>query len=155
VTVISTETSGGGLPNFGVFSTEEIYTVYVDMRKEPTDTVPSWTFEYAVLRPETSRDVVKLPSANQQGLILPFPINKVQPALSAEIVRKHLRRLVIVYAVLNVDGKMEQIAVKSSPDSLLNEPVLTALGKWSFRPAELDGKTVPMKVLLGIPLSLP
>jgi hypothetical protein len=33
--------------------------------------------------------------------------------------------------------------------------VLNALSKWSFRPAQLDGQAVPVKVLIGIPLSLP
>ena len=39
--------------------------------------------------------------------------------------------------------------------SLRFEPVLNALAKWIFRPGELNGERVAVKVLLGIPLSLP
>jgi len=63
--------------------------------------------------------------------------------------------MVIVYAIINIEGKMEQMVVKDSPDARLNEPVLNALGKWVFRPAQRDGETVPAKVLLGIPVWAP
>jgi TonB family protein len=79
---------------------------------------------------------------------------KEQPVLPAEVVKKYLRRLVIVYAVLNADGKMEQMVIKESPDAQLNEPVLNALSKWSFRPAQFKGENVSVKVLLGFPLAL-
>ena len=62
--------------------------------------------------------------------------------------------MVIVYSIVNIDGKMEQMSVKETPDTLLNEPVLDALSKWVFRPGRLSGETVPMKLLLGIPLAL-
>jgi hypothetical protein len=63
--------------------------------------------------------------------------------------------MIIVFAVINIEGKMEQLSVKESPDTLLNKPVLSALSKWVFRPARLDGEPVRAKILLGIPLWLP
>ena len=74
--------------------------------------------------------------------------------MPAEVVRKFLRRLVIIYGVLNTDGKMEQMSVKQSPDAQLNEPVINALSKWMFRPAQFNGENVSVKVLLGFPLAL-
>jgi hypothetical protein len=154
--IVSTEGSGGGLPYFGVFSHEQIYTVYLDMRRTETDSAPSWTLEFAVLRGTAAQaDAAVNPSRSQEGLVLPFPAVKEQPALPAELVRRYLGRMVIVYAIINIEGKMEQMSVKDSPDALLNEPVLSALSKWVFRPAQLNGETVPAKVLLGIPLWLP
>ena len=44
---------------------------------------------------------------------------------------------------------------KETPDILLNELVLNALSKWAFRPAQLDGKPAAVKVLVGVPVSLP
>jgi hypothetical protein len=154
VTIISTENSGGGLPSLGIFSNEHIYTVYLDMRKSETDTAPSWTLEFAVSQSADTHGSEN-PGRVQQGLVLPFPVLKEHPALPAEVVRKYLRRMMIVYAVINVEGKMEQIAVKESPDPLLNEPLLGALSKWSFRPARVHGVPAPARVLLGIPLWLP
>ena len=87
--------------------------------------------------------------------MLPFPAVKEQPAIPAELVRRYERQMVIVYAIINIEGKMEQMVVKDSPDARLNEPVLNALGKWVFRPAQRDGETVPAKVLLGIPVWAP
>jgi hypothetical protein len=156
IMVVSTEHSGGGLPRFGVFSNEQIYTVFIDMRRTINDVAPSWTLEYAVLKgPATQTNSAAAPDRNLQGLVAPFPIVKEQPALPAELVRKYPRRQIIVYAVVNVEGKMEQIAVKDSPDPLLNEPVLNALRKWSFRPAKLGGENVAVKALMGIPLFSP
>ena len=164
VSIVTSGSTGGGLPSLGVFTNEQIYTAYLDMKWVSGATAPSWTFEYAVMQkpaaaagtPNTSprNGEVKLPTEKQQGLVLPFPMAKEQPVLPADIVRKYLRRLVIVYAVLNTDGKMEQMVVKQSPDAQLNEPVLTALSKWTFRPAQFNGENVSVKVLLGFPLSL-
>jgi hypothetical protein len=153
---VSTEGSGGGLPFFGVFSHEQIYTVYLDMRRTETDSAPSWTLEFAVSQETAAQaNAADSPGRSQQGLVLPFPAVKEQPVLPAELVRKYLGRMVIVYAIINIEGKMEQMSVKDSPDALLNEAVLSTLGKWVFRPAQLNGTPVPAKVLLGIPLWLP
>src|ERR1700739_297232 len=51
MTVTSTASSGGGLPDFGVFQNQKVYTVYLDMRVSDEDTTPSWTLQYAVLQP--------------------------------------------------------------------------------------------------------
>jgi hypothetical protein len=156
LTVISTEDSGGGLPPFGVFSQERIYTVFLDMKKTETDTIPRWTLEFAVIQEKPTQEGTSNGSSqNQQGIVLPYPMVKVQPTLPAELVRKYLKRSIIVYAVINIGGRMEQIAVKDSPDSLFIEPVISALSQWTFRPASLSGEPVAVKVLLGIPLWLP
>jgi len=47
------------------------------------------------------------------------------------------------------------MAVKQSPDGLLNPAALAALSKWLFRPAEINGSPAPVKILMGIPLALP
>ena len=156
LTIVSTEAAGGGLPQFGVFSNDQIYTVYLDMKRTITDAAPSWTFEYAILNAAAAPAIpLKSSGRTRQGLVLPFPLVKEQPALPAELVRKYPRGRIIVYAVINTDGKMQAAIVKESPDSLLNEPVLKALSNWTFRPAQLDGENVAMKVLMGIPLFLP
>ena len=154
ITVLSA--SGGGLPNLGVFSSEQVYTAFLDMRDDRNDRSPSWTVEYALLQPIPSQvNGASKRGRGEQGDVLPFPAIKEQPAMPAELVRRYPRQLVIVYAIINIEGKMEQMVVKDSPDARLNEPVLNALGKWVFRPAQRDGETVPAKVLLGIPVWAP
>ena len=155
ISIISTEDSGGGLPDFGVFEHAQIHTVFLDMRETEIDTAPSWTLEIAVLPGAASTRPNEDASRGQQGLVLPFPVVKERPALPAEVVRKYLQLMIIAYAIINVEGRMEQVSVKESPDPLLNEPILSALRKWVFRPARLNGEPVATKILLGIPLWLP
>ena len=155
ITVLSAS-SGGGLPNLGVFSSEQVYTAFLDMRDDRSDRAPSWTVEYALLQPIPSQvNGASKRGRGEQGDVLPFPAIKEQPAMPAELVRRYPRQLVIVYAIINIEGKIEQMVVKDSPDARLNEPVLKALGKWVFRPAQRDGEIVPAKVLLGIPVWAP
>jgi hypothetical protein len=155
LTVVTTENSGGGLPYYGVFAQRQVYTVYLDMRQTEDDPAPQWTLEFAALdgasgRPRAAGNA----GETQPGLILPFPAVKERPVLPPEAARRHLRKMMIVYGIVNLEGKLEQLSVKDSPDSALNEPVLAALRKWVFRPARLDGEPVPAMVLFGIPLWL-
>jgi len=155
ITVLSSA-SGSGLPNLGVFSSEQVYTAFLDMRRDRSDRAPSWTVEYALFQPIPNQaSGANKRGKGEQGVVLPFPAIKGQPAMPAELVRKYPGQMVIVYAIINIEGKMEQMVVKDTPDARLNEPVLNALGKWVFRPAQRDGETVPAKVLLGIPVWAP
>jgi len=156
LTIISTENSGGGLPYYGVFSQEQVYTVYLDMRRDESDTAPSWTLEFALIQDGADpADASGNPGRSREGLILPFPIEKDQPPLPIELVRKYQGRMIVVYAVINTEGKMEQMAVKDSPDPLMDEPLLRSFAKWLFRPAQRNGSPVSVKALIGIPLRLP
>jgi hypothetical protein len=155
ITVLSAGNAGASLSgNYGVFANEQVYTAFIDMRRTVTDNAPNWSAEYALLKPAG-------PGANgangggTQGVVLPFPAVKELPLMDPEVVRKYARRKVVVYAVINTQGKLEQIAVKESPDPALNPVVLSALAKWLFRPAEREGEVVAAKVLFGIPVWSP
>jgi hypothetical protein len=155
ITVLSAG-AGGGLPNLGVFSNEQVFTAFIDMKRNTSDQAPSWIVEYALLQGihgQTSG--AGKPGGGQLGIVLPFPVVKDRPAMPPELVSRYPRRLVIVYAIVNTEGKVEQMVVKDSPDDRLNEPVLNALSKWILRPAQRDGETVPAKALLGIPVWAP
>lgn len=145
-TIQSTEDSGGGLPRFGVFS-GEIHTAYLDMRRTIADEPHDWIFEFGA-EPDPTANAAR----PWRKFVLPFPIIREQPVLPSELVRKYPRRMIIVYGVISVDGKLEEMSVKESPDPLLNKPALSALSKWVFKPAQTDGKTVAAKMLVGIPL---
>ncbi len=156
LSIISTEDSGGGLPFVGVFSNEQIYTVYLDMRQSEMEEDPNWTLEFAVI--PGSGVATQNPGGagrNQQGLILPFPVEKTKPVLPVDLVHKHLNKMIIVYAIIGTDGRMDQITIEQSPDNQLDESVFQALSRWIFRPAQLNGELVAAKVLMGIPLWMP
>jgi TonB family protein len=153
ITILASGGSGGGLPDFGVFGNEPVQTVYLDMRRTIFDTPLSWTAEYAVAQLATPAPIENTGIlALKEDVMLPFPINKYRPEWISEVVRRHGGRMVIAYAVINIEGTMEQLSIKDSPDPLLNEAVLEALRKWTFRPARRDGQVVSAKILLGIPV---
>ncbi|MBZ5526884.1 MAG: energy transducer TonB [Acidobacteriia bacterium] len=155
LTIVSTASSGGGLGDYGVFANEQVYTVYIDVRRTLESMTPSWTLQCAVLRGAGAITIEgQETGANQQGFVPPIPITKELPELPAELVQDHLRELVVIYGVIDTAGKLKQLTVKQSPDGQLSRGLLRALDKWLFRPAELNGRPVPVKVLLGIPLAL-
>ncbi len=112
------------------------------MRTKSGVALPSWTLQY-VLIPSTP---------NPTAVIPPFPITKEPPLFPVELVRKYSRSLVIVYAIIDAKGQLQELAVKESPDPQLNPLALAALSKWTFRAAEVNGSPVSVKVLLGIPV---
>ena len=143
MTVVSTASSGGGLPDFGVFNNETVYTVYLDMRAGPDDPAPSWTLQYAPLQHR----------ANGAGpLKPPYVLLKEIPQLPAAVALKCAHKLIVASAVMNEDGKLEEITLKQTPDNQIIAPLVEALSNWMFKPAEMDGQKVPLKILLGIRL---
>ena len=151
--ILASGRNGGGLPDFGVFSNELVHTVYLDMRRTVLEKPISWTAEFGLpQKPVTPANERVAAVGAQQEILLPFPITKERPALPADLVRRYSGRTVIVYGIVTTEGKIEQLSIKDSPDPRLNELVLNALKKWTFRPARRDGEIVPAKFLLGIPL---
>ena len=53
---------------------------------------------------------------------------------------------------VGTDGKLQKLSVRESPDVRFNRPIIAALNHWSFRPAQLNGQAVALKVLIGIPI---
>ena len=152
MTITSTASSGGGLQDFGVFENEKVYTVYLDMRSSDEDSAPSWTLQYAVQQPSASdmaggaRRIQGTPSA-------PYAMLKEIPQLTPDLATKYARRLIVVAAIMNLAGKLEEIKIKQTPDSQLNAALMEALGNWNFQPSKIDGKAIALKVLFGIRLA--
>jgi hypothetical protein len=53
---------------------------------------------------------------------------------------------------MDVSGKLDQVSVRQSPESELVGPLVEALKHWVFEPAQIDGRPVALKILLGIRL---
>jgi TonB family protein len=141
---------GGGFKDFGVFRNEASYTVFIDM----TDTGASgssWTLQYAL---DSRRSPNSLDSAPRpHGLLVPpYATLKSLPHFSPEAARRGRGGTMVVFGVINPQGKLEDLHVMQSPEAGLNRLLLDSLRKWSFQPAEIDGAHVPVKVLLGVPV---
>ena len=148
MTITSTASSGGGLPDFGVFHNEKVYTVYLDMRDNDEDRTPSWTLQYAVLQPQTGDASDRIRGTPTP----PYTTLKEVPQFSAALASKCAHQLIVASAILNLTGQLEQVTVKQTPDSQVNVPLIEALRNWTFQPAQVDEKPVALKILLGIRL---
>lgn len=143
MTIVATASSGGGLPDFGVFENQRVYTVYVPMQRTPNEADPTWTLQYALENESDSGD---------GQLVAPSPVMREWPQISPELEQTYAQQEVVVYAILGTDGKLTHISMKQSPSDQISAPVTRALAKWVFRPAQMNNKPVPVKILLGIPL---
>jgi len=153
MTIVSTSSSGGGLPDFGVFQNEKVYTVYLDMRANDEDAVPSWTLQYAVLQPAAG-DASGGSGRIQGTLTPPYATLKEVPEFTPELTRKCSHQLIVASGIIDATGKLDQVSVRQSPESQLVGPLVEALKHWMFEPAEIDGRPVALKILLGIRLAV-
>jgi outer membrane biosynthesis protein TonB len=153
MTIVSTASSGGGLKDYGIFRNETVFTVYIPMTHSSSP-APSWVLQYSVLRNSTTDPrTLNLGGTTADQLVPPFPLNKENPSLPEDAVAKNAGRTVVVYLVIDVEGKPGNLRMIYSPNPLLTKPILEALGKWTFRPAEAAGHPTAVKALIGIPLN--
>jgi hypothetical protein len=142
MTIVATASSGGGLQDFGVFENERVYTVYIPMQRTPQEADPTWTLQYALAGS----------SSGDGQLIAPSPVIREWPQIPADLEKRYSQRQVVIYAMLGADGKLTHISVKQTPDAQVSAPIAQALGKWVFRPAQMNNQPVAVKILVGIPL---
>jgi TonB family protein len=84
----------------------------------------------------------------------PYAVMKVLPHFSADLARRDRDSMIVVYGVINTAGRWQSLHVmQGSADAKLGAAVQEALAEWSFKPAELNGNPVPVKCLLGVPVS--
>jgi hypothetical protein len=144
MTVVSTASSGGGLADFGVFREERVFTVYIPMKRTPDAEDPTWTLQYAL---EDS----SLTSGDQQ-VAAPSAVMREWPQVPGELEKKYAQREVVIAAVVDKEGKVSHLSVKETPDARVSTPIMQALSKWVFRPAQVNNQPVTVKILIGIPL---
>jgi hypothetical protein len=145
MTIVASSSSGGGLRDYGVFRNQVVYTVYLDVN-DATHRRPRWTLQYAELQPSGNHGSTKT------SLLPPFPLQKEFPRLPS-VRSRDLGRMIVVSGVVNKEGQLVKLKVVQTPNALFIEPLLEALGKWTFQAAELNGEPLEVKVLLGIPIS--
>jgi len=101
----------------------------------------SWIIRFAELK------------ESHDGLALsgPVPLNKVDPAYPAELLRDKVEGTVILYAVIHRDGSIGEIKVLKSVDERLDENAAKALARWHFKPGTKNGEPVDLEAVVQIP----
>ena len=153
MTIVSTASSGGGLPDLGVFHNEKVYTVYLDMKADDEDRAPSWILQYAVLQSPSDPADAPTARATQDAPTPPYALLKEIPEFAPDVLRTYAHKLVIACAVMTAAGTLEQITLPQTRDTQLVSSLVAALGHWTFQPAQIDGRAVSLKIVLGIRLA--
>jgi TonB family protein len=70
--------------------------------------------------------------------------------------RAKIQGVVVVEAVVDVDGRVDRARVAQSLDSTygLDEQALAAVRQWTFTPGQLNGDRVPVLVVLMVSFRL-
>jgi hypothetical protein len=155
--IVSTASSGGGLPDLGVFHNEKVYTVFLDMRATDEDHAPSWILQYAVRpQPPSSVPDTNAKAGQTNGVPTPpYAMLKEIPQFTPELLRKYAHKVIVASAIMNTSGKLEQVSIPQNSEDAVVGPLLAALSHWLFQPAQIDGQPVSLKILLGIRFSTP
>ena len=88
--------------------------------------------------------------ATTPGLIRPVPTREVHPRYTPEALRAKLQGTVELQVVVDEEGHVARVRVTKSLDTDLglDEQAVAAARQWTFQPARLDGKAVPVALTL-------
>ena len=144
LTIASSGNDGGGLRDFGIFESENVFTDYFDLSAPGARPAPPWILQYAFATPCCDL---------RDSIVSPLPMNEVLPAWPPDLVTSHSGETMVIYAVIDAEGKLRDTRLVESPSPGLNSGLVEALADWIFQPAERNGKPSAVKVLLGIPVA--
>ena len=138
ITVIAGGSSGGASRDVGVFDRNEtVYSVAIPM----TDTGggPDWPMQYALLHSEQAGT----------GLLAPPFVQKKVAASMEKILLTGDSAPVFIAGIIDEHGKLQSLRPIRAQDAR-SQAAIHSLQQWEFLPAQLDGKPVASKVLIGV-----
>ena len=107
--------------NFGVFADQRVFTVYIPMKRSPEEADPTWTLQYGLMNDDS------MSASDDQQVLAPSPVMREWPQVPADLLKKYAERQVVIYAIVDKDGKVSQVAVKKTPDRRVSDPSLRRL----------------------------
>ena len=125
---------------------KKVYTVYINMPNLSSQS-GSWIMRFSELGDQA-------PKVSEPELTAPVALRKVDPGYDPGAIREGIEGTVVLYAVIQQDGKVDSVRVVRSLDPRLDESAVQALLRWEFQPATRDGYPVELEVLVQIPFTL-
>jgi hypothetical protein len=142
ITIISGGSSGGAGRDMGVFDrSETVFSVAIPMSDAGGG--PDWPMQYAMLNHGQ-------PGA---GLLVPPFAQKKVAATMPRIQLGGGQGPVFVSGVIDETGKLQSLRTTRAQDAR-SQPAIHALQQWQFLPAQLDGRPVASKVLIGVTVTV-
>ncbi len=135
----------------------EIYTAAINAPNF-TSKRGSWIFRFAEI-PETKLiplSVESTPPPRHTQLTAPSATVKVDPRYPPEVIRDHVEGVVILYAVIRRDGRVDPLSVRilQKLDPRLDVSARDALLGWKFKPSTKEGDPVDIQAEVSIPFYL-
>ena len=84
-----------------------------------------------------------------KNTVLPKPINQGKPRYTREAMQQHQQGVVLIEALVGVDGMVEAARVTRSLP-LLDQEALECVRQWTFAPMLVDGQPTPTVVTLEL-----
>lgn len=139
LTVISDGNSGGAGRDLGVFArTDTVYTIYIPM----TDVGGAdWSMQYALASP--------LQNSSPNALLTPPVVLKKVPAIASGTDLTANSGPVFVAGTIDENGELRALRAVRTMEAQAPK-AMNALAQWEFQPAQLAGKPVATKVLIGV-----
>jgi TonB family protein len=81
-------------------------------------------------------------------------LNKVMPQYPQSAKDAHITGAVVLHAIIDETGRIEQVAAVSSPDKALTDSAMDAVQRWAYKPYLLNGKPVPVDTSITVNFSL-
>ncbi len=138
ITIISGGSSGGAGRDMGVFDrSETVFSVAIPMGDAGGG--PDWPMQYSLRNHAQSGTGMLVP---------PFAQKKVAATIAhAQFAGE--QGPVFITGTIDEDGKMQSLRSIRTQDARA-QPAIHALEQWEFLPAQLDGRPVASKVLIGV-----
>ena len=95
------------------------------------------------------------PLAAQQYSAPPAIIRKIEPEYTKEALRAKIEGVVLLHAIIGIDGVPSGITVDSALGKGLDQKAVECLRKWRFSPALRGDDPVPAKVIVEVDFRLP
>ena len=141
LTIISGGSSGGASRDVGFFNRDEtVYSVTIPMADAGGG--PDWTMQYALA----------IPAQAGTGMLSPPFVQKKVTAAMPRTALTGAAGPVFISGVIDENGKLQSLKAIRAPDAR-SQPAIRALQQWEFLPAQLDGKPVASKVLIGVSMT--
>lgn len=103
-----------------------------------------------VITPQESEKPRKVPADVMAGNTL----TKVTPVYPVSAKEAKLQGQVVLHAIIDENGKVEQLAVVSSPDSALSKSSIEAVRQWTYKPYLLNGKPTAVDTTINVNFTL-
>src|ERR1700727_1261471 len=85
----------------------------------------------------------------------PKVIHTVPPEYTKEALEAKLQGVVVLSAVVSIDGSVTEIKLVRGLGKGLEENAIKCVGQWRFAPGSSHGEPVPRKVFLEVNFRLP